>query len=270
MDSYINKVNDMQQQGQQPEPSGSSNGRGRKMAGAVVLAVAVGALGTLSGCASLPEGAVAHPQDPWEGYNRSMMAFNDAVDDAVLRPAAKAYQTVTPQPVRTGVSNFFGNLGDLWSMVNYALQGKGEKAYNQMVRFTTNTTLGLGGLLDIATPAQIPREKQDFGQTLGHWGFKPGPYLVLPLLGPSTLRDTVALPVDWQGNVLSGMHPVSHRNAVTGLRLVSTREGLLGASDTLDAVALDRYSLMRDFYLRQRSGQEPDDANDGRIEDFDD
>ena len=222
----------------------------------------------LSGCASAP---AANPQDPYENYNRSMTRFNDAVDDAVLQPVARAYQAVAPQPVRTGVTNFFGNLGDLWSMVNHGLQGNGEQTYNHMVRFTTNSVLGLGGLLDIATEMQIPRNKQDFGLTLGHWGVKPGPYLVLPLLGPSTLRDTAALPVDWQSNLLGDLKPVSHRNALTGLRLVNTRANLLNATDTLDGASLDRYALMRDFYLKQRdtSRQSNNDEDAGRVESYD-
>lgn len=223
----------------------------------------------LAGCASTQ---ATHPQDPYEGYNRAMTSFNDSVDKAVLKPAATAYETVTPQPVRIGVTNFFGNLGDLWSMVNHALQGNGEQTYNHMVRFTTNTVLGLGGLLDIATEMQVPRNKQDFGLTLGSWGVQSGPYLVLPLLGPSTVRDTAALPVDWQGSVLGDLHPVSHRNTLTGLRLVNTRANLLNATDTLDAASLDRYSLIRDFYLQQRNpgSSQHNDENAGRIESYDD
>ena len=239
----------------------------------LALSVVVASVG-LAGCASAPQQTAAHPQDPWEGYNRSMMAFNDQVDDAVFKPVATAYRDVTPDPVRTGVGNFFGNIGDLWTMVNFALQGNGEKAYNHMVRFTTNTVFGLGGLLDIATPAQIPREKQDFGLTLAHWGVQPGPYLVLPFWDPSTLRDTVALPVDWRGYVLDGLRPISHRNTLAAVRLIDKRASLLGTTDTLDAVALDRYSLVRDFYLRQRLSKNSEAAsqnNDaGRIEDFDD
>lgn len=212
------------------------------------------------------------PQDPYEDYNRSMTKFNDAVDDALLKPVATAYQAITPSPVRTGVTNFFGNLGDLWSMVNYALQGNGEQTYNHMVRFTTNTVLGLGGVLDIASEMQVPRKKQDFGLTLGRWGVPPGPYLVLPLLGPSTVRDTVALPLDWKGYVLDGLKPVSHRNSLNGLRLINVRANLLEASNTLDAAALDRYTLMRDFYLKQRSPDNPqhNDEDAGRVESYDD
>ncbi len=228
----------------------------------------IGACVVLAGCAAVPEGQARHPQDPWEGYNRSMMAFNDTVDDAVFKPVATAYKTVTPQPMRTGVTNFFGNVGDLWSMVNYVLQGRGEQAYNHMVRFTTNTVFGLGGVLDIATEAQIAREKQDFGLTLAHWGMKPGPYLVLPFFGPSTVRDTVALPVDGRGYVLDEIYPVSLRNSLAALRWADKRANVLDASDTLDAVALDRYSLVRDFYLQRRDPRTQDE-NAGQVEDFD-
>lgn len=212
-----------------------------------IAAITAGAL-ALGGCAATG----SNPRDPYESFNRKVQSFNDGVDDAVLKPVATAYRTITPQPVRTGVGNFFGNVGDLWSMVNHALQGNGEQAYNHMVRFTTNTVLGLGGLLDIATEMHVDRQKQDFGKTLGAWGLAPGPYLVLPLLGPSTVRDTVALPVDWKGNLLSELEPSSHRYALTGLRIVDTRARLLNAGDMVDSVALDRYTLMRDVYLQSR------------------
>lgn len=214
----------------------------------------------LGGCAATG----SNPQDPYESFNRKVQSFNDGVDDAVLKPVATAYQTVTPQPVRTGVGNFFGNVGDLWSMVNHMLQGNGLQAYNHMVRFTTNTVLGIGGLLDIATEMGVDRQKQDFGRTLGAWGIKPGPYLVLPFLGPSTVRDTVALPADWNGNVLTELRPISHRNALVGLRVVDDRARLLKAGDIVDSVALDRYSLLRDVYLQSRHSK-----GDGRIEDMD-
>jgi phospholipid-binding lipoprotein MlaA len=235
----------------------------------VVATVAVVGAVALTGCASTE---ATHPQDPFEGYNRAMTTFNENVDKAVLKPVATGYQTVVPSPLRTGVTNFFGNLGDLWSMVNFALQGNGEKAYEHMVRFTTNTVFGLGGVLDWATPMQIKRDKQDFGMTLGHWGVKPGPYLVLPFLGPSTVRDTVALPADWWGHPVDRMHPVSTRNSLIGLRIVNTRANLLNATDTLEAASLDRYALMRDFYLKQRdvSAKQVDDENAGRVESYDD
>lgn len=232
--------------------------------GAVLVAAML-----MVGCAAT---GASNPQDPYEGYNRSMTKFNDAVDDAVFKPLATGYQAITPSPVRTAVNNFFGNLGDLWSIVNHGLQGNGEQTYNHLVRFTTNSVLGLGGLLDIASEMQVARNKQDFGLTLGSWGVQPGPYLVLPFMGPSTVRDTLAMPVDWQGNVLGDLHPVSYRNSLTGLNLVSKRANLLNATDTLDAASLDRYALMRDFYLQQRvpANRQQNDEDAGRVESYDD
>ena len=218
-------------------------------------ACVIGACVVLAGCAAVPEGQARHPQDPWEGYNRSMMAFNDTVDDAVFKPVATAYKTVTPQPMRTGVTNFFSNVGDLWSMVNYVLQGRGEQAYNHMVRFTTNTVFGLGGVLDVASEMRIDRYKQDFGLTLGRWGVPTGPYFVLPILGPSTVRDTLALPVDLRGNLLREVTPVSARNSLYALRIVDTRANLLRAESVLDDAALDKYSFTRDVYMQLRGAR---------------
>lgn len=205
-----------------------------------------------TGCASGPN---AHPQDPFEPYNRSMSTFNENVDKAVLKPVATLYQDVAPSPVQTGVRNFFGNLGDAWSMVNNLLQGKGRAAFDSMVRVTTNTVFGIGGLLDIASEAGIERHRQDFGLTLGHWGVGSGPYLVLPLLGPSSLRDTTGLVVDWYGDALGYLYPVSHRNSLYVLRFVDKRAQLLGATQVLDGAALDPYAFTRDVYLRLRAQQ---------------
>lgn len=214
------------------------------------LAAAWSAAALLAGCASGPH---ANPADPFEPYNRSMTTFNDNVDKAVLKPVATAYRDITPQPVRTGVSNFFGNLGDAWSFVNNVLQLRGREAFDSLVRFGTNTVLGLGGVLDIASEAGIARHKQDFGLTLGRWGVPTGPYLVLPLLGPSTVRDTVALPVDAYGDPLTAFDPVSTRNSLYALRFVDRRANLLGATSVLDAAALDSYTFTRDVYLRLRA-----------------
>ena len=224
----------------------------------------------MSGCATGPN---ANPADPFEPFNRGVHSFNDSVDKAVLKPVATVYRDVTPQPVRTGVSNFFGNLGDAWSFVNNLLQFRGLEAYESLVRFTTNTFFGLGGVLDIASEAGIERHKQDFGLTLGRWGVPTGPYVVLPLLGSSTVRDTLALPVDWQGNLLTGVDPVSSRNSLYALRLVNTRANLLRASEVLDTAALDKYTFTRDVFLNLRSqGMNADDGslddgNDGRLPD---
>jgi len=229
------------------------------------LAAALGAALLLAGCASGPQ---ANPADPFEPYNRGMTTFNENVDKAVLKPVATAYRDVTPQPVRTGVTNFFGNLGDAWSFVNSVLQLRGREAFDSLVRFGTNTVLGLGGVLDIASEAGIARHKQDFGLTLGRWGVPTGPYLVLPLLGPSTVRDTAALPVDLYADPLLAVDPVSARNSLYALRFVNRRAELLRATSVLDAAALDSYSFTRDVYLRLRAapGQTADDGDDdGRL-----
>lgn len=216
----------------------------------------------LSGCATGPN---ANPRDPLEPFNRGVYQFNDAVDRAVIKPVATAYRDVLPSPVRTGVTNFFANLQDAWSFVNNTLQLKGEAAGNSLVRFGVNTFLGLGGVLDIASEMQIERHTEDFGQTLGYWGVGAGPYLVLPLLGPSTVRDTAALPVDAQGNLVAGVSDVSTRNSLTTLNLVNRRARLLDATSMLEQVALDPYTFTRDAFLQRRQndvydGYPPDDS----------
>lgn len=203
----------------------------------------------LSGCATGPN---ANPRDPLEPFNRGVYQFNDTVDRAVIKPVATAYRDVLPSPVRTGVTNFFANLQDAWSFVNNTLQLKGEAASNSLVRFGVNTFLGLGGVLDIASEMQIERHTEDFGQTLGYWGVGAGPYLILPLLGPSTVRDTVASPVDAQGNLVSGVSDVSTRNSLTTLNLLNRRARLLDATSMLDQVALDPYTFTRDAFLQRR------------------
>lgn len=226
-------------------------GRGRLWRAGLVLSMAV-----LAGCATGPN---ADPRDPLEPFNRGMYQFNDAVDRAVLKPVATVYRDVLPSPVRTGVTNFFANLQDAWSIVNNALQLKGEAAGNSFMRFGVNTFLGLGGVLDIASEMQIERQTEDFGQTLGYWGMGSGPYLVLPLMGPSTVRDTAALPVDAQGNLVSGVNDVSTRNSLTALKLLNQRSRLLAATAMLDQVALDPYTFTRDAFLQRRLN----DVHDG-------
>lgn len=227
--------------------------------------------GLLSGCASV---ANPDPRDPLESYNRSMTNFNEQVDAMVLKPVAIAYEDITPAPVRTGVSNFFANIGDVWSFVNNVLQLRAEAAASTFMRVNVNTFMGLAGVLDIASELGIDRYKQDFGLTLGRWGVATGPYLVLPILGPSTVRDTFALPVDMKGNVVSYVDPVSARNTLYALRVVDTRANLLRAGSVLDSAALDKYSFTRDVFLQVRSqagepqaGSRSDDknANDGMV-----
>ncbi|MEO6320805.1 MAG: VacJ family lipoprotein [Polaromonas sp.] len=212
-------------------------------------AAAALALALLQGCAS---GPTANPADPLEPFNRSVFNFNEGLDRAVLKPVATAYQNVTPQPVRTGVTNFFENISDAWSFVNNVLQARPVEAMDSLFRFTTNTLWGVGGIFDVASALQIAKHKEDFGQTLGTWGVASGPYVVLPLLGPSTVRDTAGLVVDLQGNLVSRADNVPARNSLTGLRLVDTRASLLDASTVLEQAALDKYTFTRDFYLQRR------------------
>ena len=228
------------------------------------LALLLGAM-LFTGCATV---ANPDPRDPLESYNRSMTNFNEQVDAMVLKPVATAYKEVTPAPVRTGVSNFFGNLGDAWSFVNNLLQLRGLEAYESMVRFSVNSVLGLGGVLDIASEMGIERHRQDFGLTLGHWGVPTGPYLVLPLLGPSTVRDTAGLSVDiFVGDLAGQVNHVPTRNSLYALRFVDKRAQLLRATTVLDAAALDPYSFTRDVYLglRSASSEGLDDDQGGKL-----
>ncbi|REE23065.1 phospholipid-binding lipoprotein MlaA [Paraburkholderia sp. BL27I4N3] len=211
-------------------------------------ALALVATGLISGCATGPD---RKPGDPFEPMNRAVFNFNDGVDRYVAVPVAKGYQKVTPQPLRTAVSNFFSNLGDLTNAANALLQLKFTDATEDFVRFAFNSTFGLGGLLDWATPAGLPKHHQDFGLTLGHWGIPSGPYLVLPLFGPSTVRDSMGLIVDVKFNPLNYMEPAV-RNPLYVLQFVSVRSDLLGASDLLQQAALDKYSFVRDAYTQQR------------------
>jgi phospholipid-binding lipoprotein MlaA len=220
---------------------------------AAALAVAL-----TQGCASGPQ---ANPSDPLEPFNRSVYRFNEGLDRTVLKPVATAYQNVTPAPVRTGVSNFFENISDAWSFVNNVLQARPVEAADTFFRFTTNTFWGLGGIFDVASDLKMPKHKEDFGQTLGTWGLDSGPYLVLPVLGPSSVRDTAGLVVDWQGNLLGQLDSVPVRNSATGLRLVDTRASLLNAGNVLDQAALDKYAFTREFYLQRRRSLLGKDGN---------
>ena len=235
---------------------------GRAGRGWTILAAA--AVATLAGCATQPN---ADPRDPLEPMNRAVFGFNDAVDAAVLKPVAQGYQQAVPELARTGVGNFFRNLSEPWSFVNNVAQGRISDAGETFIRFTTNTVFGLGGLLDIAGEANIDQHKQDFGQTLAHYGVPTGPYLVLPLLGPSTVRDTAALPVNVQGDLLLGINHVPTRNSLYALRVIDVRANLLRAGAVLDEAALDKYSFTRDAYLQLRRNQPRDTTeSDGDVD----
>lgn len=211
----------------------------------------------LSGCATT--GAPSSPSvsrseriDPWERWNRRVYKFNDKVDEAVLKPVATTYTKVVPEPVRRGVNNFFGNVSDVWSAVNNMLQGKFSNGLQDMVRVGTNTLFGLGGFLDVASEFGADRQGEDLGQTLGRWGMAPGPYVVWPVIGPSTLRDSIALPLDVQVSPALAMSSNAAKAATAGLQAVNQRANLLGASGMLNDIALDKYVFVRDAYLQRR------------------
>lgn len=211
------------------------------------LGIAAAAAVLISGCAT-----TNNPKDPFEGFNRSMFSFNEAVDKAAVKPAATAYKNVVPDMVQTGVGNFFGNIGDVWTAANNVLQGNVEAGMSDVARVIMNTMFGLLGLIDVASDAGLPKHREDFGQTLGKWGVKPGPYVVLPLLGPSTVRDTAALPLDIAGDPWFYVNPAMVQNVGLGVRIVDQRAAALGASNLLEEAALDKYEFVRDAYLQRR------------------
>ncbi len=198
---------------------------------------------------------MAHAQsaiDPLEGWNRAVFGFNEGLDAAVLKPVATGYKNVVPELVRSGVGNVFGNIGDGWSAINQLLQGKPVAAAQMTMRVATNTLFGIAGLFDVAGDLGIERQPEDFGQTLGRWGLPAGPYIVLPLLGPSSLRDTGALPVDLQWRPAALSNDSATRVGISTLQLIDVRAGLLGASRLVDDIALDKYVFIRDGYLSRR------------------
>ena len=200
---------------------------------------------------------VANPdaRDPLESLNRGVFKFNDAVDRAVLKPVSIVYRDATPRVVQSGVRNFLNNLEDVWSTFNTAIQLRGKDTSDNLGRVVVNSTVGLLGLFDVASDLNIDRHPANFGLTLGRWGVKPGPYLVLPILGPSTLRDTAGLPVDFRGSVVGNINDAGTRNTLTAVDIVRTRAAYLGAGDVVDAAALDKYRFARDAYLQRRRNQ---------------
>ncbi|HYG56106.1 MAG TPA: VacJ family lipoprotein [Burkholderiales bacterium] len=209
---------------------------------AVVLAVA------LSGCASTG----ADPRDPYEPLNRDIYAFNEALDQDFMRPLARAYRGYVHEEIRSRVRNFFANIADLFIGVNNMLQGKFEDGFMDWTRFAFNSTFGLLGLHDVASDMGIEKHNEDFGQTFGRWGAPDGAYLMLPLLGPSTVRDGIGTGFDMALDPLGEVRPIDLRNPLIGLRLVNTRADLLDASRLLEEAALDRYVFLRDAYLQRR------------------
>jgi len=209
----------------------------------------------LGGCATLRDarGGPGARLDPWENWNRKVFAFNEGLDEKVLKPVATGYAKVVPQFARRGIDNFFSNAADAWSAVNNVLQGKAEPALQDVVRVTTNTVFGFFGLLDIASEFGLEHHYEDFGQTLGRWGFGAGAYVVWPVLGPSSVRDSAALPADrWFASPALYIDDGRWKGGITVLQIINTRANLLGASKLLDDIALDKYSFIRDAYLQRR------------------
>jgi phospholipid-binding lipoprotein MlaA len=207
-------------------------------------------LALLAGCATGPN---ANPRDPFEPYNRSMTKFNDGLDRAVLKPVANAYVAVTPSPLRMGVTNFFDNLQDAWTFVNSVLQLRPQKAAESLTRVGVNTFFGFGGIFDLASELSIPRHVEDLGRTLGRWGVPSGPYVVLPLFGPSTVRDALTFPLETGYDPVSHINPSGARYGVTGLRLINSRSKFLRLGNLLDEASLDKYSFTRDAFLAKRN-----------------
>jgi len=210
----------------------------------------------LAGCATTPPGDTARG-DPWERFNRQTFAFNEVVDAAAIKPAAQAYQALVPGVVRLGVNNVFGNIGDAWTTVNLFLQAKPVAGLNMGMRTAVNSVLGIGGVFDVAEEAGLERfTSEDLGQTFGFWGLQSGPYLVLPLMGPSTLRDTAARVLEVNDSPVTRVwqEPRDH-NPALALQLLNTRANLLNAGRVFDQIALDKYVLMRDAFLQRRRSQ---------------
>jgi len=216
----------------------------------------------VSACVTLPPNSPRAPQDPWESWNRGVYRVNDKLDRAFAKPVARAYMRVTPQPVRTGVSNFFDNLGTPTVMLNDALQGKLRAAANDLARFLLNSTIGLAGLFDPATSAGLAHNNEDFGQTLGVWGVHPGPFIELPILGPSDLRDGPARLVDAYTNPHAYIRNKPVKWGLYGVYLVETRASLLSLDETLKNV-YDPYAFVRDAYLQRRAYL----VSDGKVTD---
>lgn len=218
------------------------------------LGLATTSLLFVAGCATVEN---PNPKDPWESYNRTMYDINYHVDNALIKPVANAYKALTPEPARNCLSNMFDNVSDVWSAANSFLQGRPHDFINSLGRVLFNTTMGIGGCFDVASKNGSKRVRNDLGTTLGVWGIGSGPYVVLPILGPSTVRDTAALGGGFmigfsESSPITSLKNVPVRNTILGLYFVDLRTGLLDAEALVNDIALDRYSFVRDAYLQRR------------------
>lgn len=211
---------------------------------------------TTVGCASIPAGVPPSPNDPWEPFNRSVFQFNEGLDAYVLKPIVAGYRFILPEIIRDGIYNFFANYSDIYTALQNLLQGNPGLAFNDLMRVVVNTTMGLGGLIDLATPGGLEKHKEDWGQTFGVWGIPAGPYVVLPFFGPSNVRDTFGTVADIESDYLfTYVKNIGVRNSVTGLRIINGRNTYYEAGDLLDIAAIDKYSFMRDAYIQRRQYQ---------------
>jgi len=211
------------------------------------LAVAAAAAGLLGGCATS-----GSAKDPIEGFNRAMFGFNEGLDQIVIKPVAQGYEAILPSPIRTGVTNFFSNIADVFIGVNNLLQGKPGAAASDGGRFLVNTTVGVLGIFDVASQMGLEKHDEDFGQTFGRWGMGDGAYVVLPFFGPRTVRDAVGLGFDAYVDPVANVDHVPTRNTLLVTRIVSDRSDLLKADKIIEEAALDKYSYIRDAYLQRR------------------
>ncbi|MCX2861367.1 VacJ family lipoprotein [Paucibacter sp. PLA-PC-4] len=221
---------------------------------------------SLGGCASLKgPGSPGQKLDPWESWNRKVFGFNEKIDENVLKPVATAYSEVVPAPARLGVDNFFGNVSDAWSAVNLFLQGRLKTGVLQTMRFAVNTTLGFGGVLDISTEVGLERHSEDLGKTFGRWGTGTGAYIVWPVLGPSSVRDSFALPFDRRASPALLLDSGNAQFGITVLQAVNARSNFLRAGEMLDGIALDKYTFIRDAYLTRRGSFEEDGGDEYEV-----
>ncbi len=221
--------------------------------GAVVLCLC------LSACAT-PMADRSDPRDPYENLNRKVFVVNQVFDQVLLKPVAKGYSNYAPDFIQTTIGNFFGNLADVWTAVNNFLQGNPREGIQDTGRVAVNTVFGVAGLADVATKLGLPKHQEDFGQTLGVWGVKPGPYVMLPLFGPSTMRDALAKPLDLYADPLNLSTRSDVEYSLRAVRLVDDRARLLPTTDMIEKVALDPYQFVRDAHFQRREAK-VNDAN---------
>lgn len=201
----------------------------------------------MAGCATTAN----NPRDPFEGFNRAMFSVNEGID-VVVKPVARGYDAVLPGPVKTGIGNFFGNIADLWIAVNNFLQGKVTEGASDVGRVLVNSTVGIVGLIDVASDLGLEKHAEDFGQTLGKWGVGEGPYLFWPIIGPRNVRDTFGFAVDASADPVVHLHDVSARNTLIGIRFIDLRASLLPADKVVEEAAFDKYNYIRDAYFQNR------------------